>query len=72
MTPEQTEACANDWLPAGNAHDLDRILSHYEEDVEMSSPVIRHTMGAPGRLVPAVSRDQTAVEGSRPVQTILM
>lgn len=47
MTPEQAEHFANDWLAAWNAHDLDLILSHYEDDFEMSSPVIRQIMGEP-------------------------
>lgn len=47
MTPEHAEEFANDWLAAWNAHDLDLILSHYEDDFEMSSPVIRQIMGEP-------------------------
>ena len=31
---------AADWIDAWNAHDLERILSHYTDDFEMSSPVI--------------------------------
>jgi ketosteroid isomerase-like protein len=31
---------AADWIDAWNAHDLDRVLSHYADDFEMSSPVI--------------------------------
>ena len=31
---------AAEWITAWNAHDLDEILSHYDEDFEMSSPVI--------------------------------
>lgn len=33
-------AFAADWIAAWNAHDLNRILSHYAEDFEMSSPMI--------------------------------
>ncbi len=47
MTPEQAGHFADEWLDAWNAHDLDRILSHYEDDFEMSSPVIIRTMGEP-------------------------
>jgi ketosteroid isomerase-like protein len=36
---------AADWIDAWNAHDLERILSHYAEDFEMSSPVIAQLMG---------------------------
>ncbi len=31
---------ANDWIDSWNSHDLGRILSHYSDDFEMSSPMI--------------------------------
>jgi hypothetical protein len=31
---------AKQWISAWNSHDLDRILSHYVDDFEMSSPLI--------------------------------
>lgn len=31
---------ARDWIAAWNSHDLTRVLSHYTDDVEMSSPYI--------------------------------
>jgi ketosteroid isomerase-like protein len=34
------EHFAEDWIESWNAHDLDRILSHYADDFEMTSPVI--------------------------------
>ena len=38
-------------VDAFNAHDLDRILSHYSDDFEMVSPVIVQVMGnEEGRL----------------------
>jgi hypothetical protein len=44
-------AFAVEWIEAWNAADLDRVLSHYAEDFEMSSPLIRERMGvASGRL----------------------
>jgi len=36
---------ARDWIDAWNSHDFDRILSHYEDDFEMSSPVIIRVTG---------------------------
>lgn len=36
-----------DWVAAWNNHDLDRILSHYTDDFEMSSPVIIKVAGEP-------------------------
>jgi ketosteroid isomerase-like protein len=38
-------AFADEWIAAWNAHDLDRILSHYAEDVVFESPVIRERLG---------------------------
>jgi hypothetical protein len=42
---------AAEWIAAWNAHDLSRILSHYTEDFEMSSPRIVQIADEPsGRL----------------------
>jgi ketosteroid isomerase-like protein len=41
------EHFAADWIDSWNSHDLDKILSHYEEDFEMSSPVIIQVAGEP-------------------------
>lgn len=41
------EHFASDWIESWNAHDLDRILSHYTDDFEMSSPVIIQVTGEP-------------------------
>lgn len=41
------EYFANDWIAAWNCHDLDRILRHYSEDVEMSSPFIKQIADGP-------------------------
>ncbi|BCS52487.1 hypothetical protein GSbR_06760 [Geobacter sp. SVR] len=39
------EHFAAEWIDSWNSHDLKRILSHYEEDFEMSSPVIIQVAG---------------------------
>jgi ketosteroid isomerase-like protein len=31
---------AKEWIEGWNSHDLDRIMSHYSDDFEMSSPLI--------------------------------
>ena len=31
---------AQEWIEAWNAHDLERILAHYSEDVELMSPFV--------------------------------
>ena len=45
------EDFASDWIASWNSHDLNRILSHYSDQFEMSSPVIIQIVGEPsGRL----------------------
>jgi hypothetical protein len=39
------EHFSTDWIASWNAHDLDRILSHYTDGFEMSSPVIIKVAG---------------------------
>lgn len=41
------EQFARDWIEAWNGHDLDRILSHYADQFELSSPVIMGVAGEP-------------------------
>ena len=38
---------AAEWIEAWNARDLERVLSHYTDDFEMSSPVIVKIAGEP-------------------------
>lgn len=38
---------AAEWIAAWNARDLPRILSHYVDDFEMSSPYIAQLLGQP-------------------------
>lgn len=40
MAPGFAQRFAREWVEAWNAHDLDRVPSHYEDDFEMSSPII--------------------------------
>ncbi|MGA7106490.1 MAG: nuclear transport factor 2 family protein [Terracidiphilus sp.] len=51
MTKEDMEKLAQAWAAAWNAHDLDAILSHYEEAVELTSPAAAQLLGAPGGKV---------------------
>jgi SnoaL-like domain len=39
------ERFATEWIESWNARDLNRVLSHYAEDFEMSSPVITQITG---------------------------
>lgn len=45
MVANAFPAFADEWIAAWNAHDLDRILSHYAVDVVFESPVIRQRLG---------------------------
>jgi hypothetical protein len=46
------EKFAAHWVAAWNAHDLDEIMSHYDDDVEIASPVVVQLLGsADGRVV---------------------
>jgi len=45
------ERFAEDWIAAWNSHDLERVLAHYSDDFEMSSPFIALIAGEPsGKL----------------------
>lgn len=51
ISSEFAEEFAREWIEAWNSHDLERILSHYADDFEMSSPVIAQVAGeASGKL----------------------
>ena len=52
MTKEEARTLAGHWVAAWNAHDLDLILAHYEEAVELTSPVAAQLSGTPeGKVV---------------------
>lgn len=40
MKPEFAQNFATDWLESWNSHDLERIISHYETELEFKSPLI--------------------------------
>jgi ketosteroid isomerase-like protein len=42
---------AQDWLEAWNAHDLERILAHYAESVEFTSPLVARFFDVPDRAL---------------------
>jgi hypothetical protein len=52
MTREEAWKVANDWVAAWNAHDLELIMTHYEDDIELTSPVAAQLLGRPeGKVV---------------------
>jgi predicted ester cyclase len=52
VTKDEAWKLANHWVAAWNAHDLDLIMTHYEEAIELTSPVAAQLLGTPdGRVV---------------------
>ena len=52
MTKDEAWKLAKEWVAAWNAHDLEAILAHYDEAVELTSPVAAQLLGvADGRVV---------------------
>ncbi|HUA67736.1 MAG TPA: nuclear transport factor 2 family protein [Candidatus Saccharimonadales bacterium] len=47
LAKEHAESFAAEWIAAWNARDLPRVLSHYTDDFEMSSPFIIEITGEP-------------------------
>jgi ketosteroid isomerase-like protein len=45
MDEAGARAMAQDWVAAWNARDLERVLSHYAEDVEVCSPLVVERLG---------------------------
>ena len=51
MTPNEARSLADQWAQAWNSHDLDRIMAHYDDAVELTSPVAAQLMGnSDGRI----------------------
>jgi hypothetical protein len=46
MTDEEALRIASGWIAAWNSHDIDRILSHYSDTVELTSPLASRILGA--------------------------
>lgn len=45
MSKEHDARFAEDWINAWNAHDLNRILSHYADDIAFTSPFVVKLLG---------------------------
>ncbi len=51
ITEERAQQFAEEWIAAWNAHDLERVMSHYADDVEYFSMfLLRLTDSKTGRL----------------------
>jgi SnoaL-like domain len=51
ITRHFAESFADEWIAAWNARDLPRVLSHYEDDFEMASPLIVEVAGEPSGVL---------------------
>jgi predicted ester cyclase len=51
MTRDEAWNLANDWVAAWNAHDMDSIMTHYEDSIELTSPVAAQLLGMPSGKV---------------------
>lgn len=45
MTTTDARAFATEWIAAWNSRDLDRILSHYDSDIVLLSPIAQKLVG---------------------------
>lgn len=52
MTRDEAWKLAEHWIAAWNAHDLDLIMAHYEDAIELTSPVVAQLLGtADGKVI---------------------
>jgi predicted ester cyclase len=52
VTREDAWNLANHWVAAWNAHDLDLIMTHYDDAIELTSPVVAQLLGtSDGKVV---------------------
>jgi len=52
MTRDEARNLANHWIAAWNSHDLDLIMTHYDDAVELTSPVAAQLLGtSDGKVV---------------------
>jgi len=52
MTKDEAWELANHWVAAWNGHDLEAIMTHYEDEVELTSPAAAQLLGRPdGKMV---------------------
>src|SRR5271165_2416357 len=52
MTKDEAWSLADHWVAAWNGHDLDAIMAHYEDAIELTSPVAARLLGtSDGKVV---------------------
>jgi len=52
MTRDEARSLADHWVAAWNSHDLDQIMMHYDDAIELTSPAAAQLLGrADGKVV---------------------
>ena len=52
FTKEEADHFAKHWVESWNAHDLEAIMAHYSDDIELASPVAAKILNKPdGRVI---------------------
>src|SRR5438552_1043103 len=51
MTEIQANEFAREWIAAWNSHDVERILSHYSDEIEFTSPFVVRMTGDPSGTI---------------------
>ena len=51
MTEDEARSFAAHWIEAWNSHDLDRIMTHYAEDLVLVSPIAAQLLNDPAGIV---------------------
>jgi len=51
VTKAQAQALAKEWIEAFNNHDLERILSHYADSVELKSLLVTKLLNDPAGTI---------------------
>jgi hypothetical protein len=51
LDPVEARTIAEEWVAAFNSRDIEAILSHYAESIELTSRLVTRTIGDPGATV---------------------
>jgi predicted ester cyclase len=56
VTKDEARSLADHWVAAWNAHDLDLIMTHYDDAIELTSPVAAQLLGIPDGKITGKAR----------------
>jgi len=63
MTRDEAWNLANHWVAAWNSHDLDLIMTHYEDAIQLISPVAAQLLQTSDGKVAGKAYELTSSEG---------